>query len=145
MGIPELKGMKHSSLDRRLELERLAMRDRLRPDFLILTGNDLAIDMIEFGSDYLLGLAGFCPAKFAERDRLWESQDPAYFAVADALQYLGDVAFRAPVPAYKHSAAVFLHMLGKFPTSRTHPRAPKRPPWEPEIMHSCASRLDLVR
>jgi len=53
----------------------LALRDELRPDFRIYTGNDLGIDMIEFGSDYLLGLAAFCPEKFAERDRLWAEGD----------------------------------------------------------------------
>ena len=76
MDIPEMKGMKHSSLDRILELERLALRDAHRPDFRIYTGNDLGINMIEFGSDYLLGLAAFAPEKFAARDRLWEAGDP---------------------------------------------------------------------
>ena len=144
MGIPQIKGMKHSSLDRGLEFERLELRDRVRPDFVIFTGNDLGIDMVEYGSDYLLGLAAFSPAKFAERDRLWQTQDTAYFAVADALQHLGNVAFRPPVPAYKHSAAVFLHLLGgESPTSRTRPRSPERPPWEREIMQSCTDRLGL--
>src|SRR5215471_18861838 len=70
MGIPEISGMKHSSLDRLLEMQRLALRDKHRPDFQIFTGNDLGINMIEYGSDYLLGLATFAPEKFAERDRL---------------------------------------------------------------------------
>lgn len=143
MSIPQIKGMKHSSLDRVIELERLDLRDRIRPDFKIFTGNDLGIDMIEYGSDYLLGLAAFSPSKFAERDRLWQAQDPAYFAVADALQHLGNIAFRPPVPAYKHSAAIFLHLLGKIPTPRTHPRSPERPLWEREILESCAERLQL--
>lgn len=142
--VPQIKGMKHSSLDRGRELQRLAARDRVRPEFQILTGNDLGIDMIEYGSDYLLGLAAFSPAKFAERDRLWEAGDTGYWAVADALQFLGNVAFRPPVPAYKHSAATFLHMLGKIPTARTHPRSPERPNWEPEILRSCAERLGLL-
>ncbi len=144
VGIPEIKGAKHSSLDRILEVERLDLKDRVRPDFLVLTGNDLGIDMIEYGSDYLLGLATFSPAKFAERDRLWAASDPAYLAVADALQLLGNVAFRTPVPAYKHSCAHFLHLLGKIPTSKTHPRSPERPPWEAEIMRDCAQRLGLL-
>jgi dihydrodipicolinate synthase/N-acetylneuraminate lyase len=143
MSIPQIRGMKHSSLDRVIELERLALRDRVRPDFRIFTGNDLGIDMIEYGSDYLLGLAAFSPIKFAERDRLWHAQDPGYFAVADALQLLGNIAFRPPVPAYKHSAAIFLHHIGKIPSDRTHPRSPVRPPWEREILRSCADRLGL--
>ena len=144
MDIPELKGMKHSSLDRLVELERLALRDARRPDFRIYTGNDLGINMIEYGSDYLLGLATFAPEKFAERDRFWKTGDPAYYALSDALQYLGNVAFRGPVPAYKHSAAAFLHLTGRIPSMRTHPKSPERPAWEPEILRSCAQQLGLA-
>jgi 4-hydroxy-tetrahydrodipicolinate synthase len=141
MDIPELVGMKHSSLDRIVELGRLALRDAQRPEFQIYTGNDLGINMIEYGSDYLLGLATFAPEKFAERDRLWEAGDPGYYALSDALQYLGNVAFREPVPAYKHSAAVFLHMTGRIPTDLTHPRNLRRPTWEREILQDCARRV----
>ena len=104
-------------MSREEELKRLSLRDELRPDFRIYTGNDLGIDMIEYGSDYLLGLAAFCPEKFAERDRLWEEEDERYYELADALQYLGNVGFRAPVPAYKHSCAVFQHLLERIPSS----------------------------
>jgi dihydrodipicolinate synthase/N-acetylneuraminate lyase len=141
MDIPEIKGMKHSSLDRLIELDRLALRDAHRPDFRIYTGNDLGINMIEYGSDYLLGLASFAPEKFAERDRLWEAGDPAYYELSDALQYLGNVAFRSPVPAYKHSAAVFLQLTGRIPTDLVHPNNPRRPAWESEILQDCAHRL----
>ena len=144
MDIPELKGIKHSSLDRIVELERLALRDARRPEFRIYTGNDLGINMIEYGSDYLLGLATFAPEKFGERDRLWKTDDPAYYALSDALQYLGNVAFREPVPAYKHSAAAFLHLTGRIPSMRTHPKSPERPAWETEMLRSCAQRLGLV-
>jgi len=141
MQIPSLKGMKHSSLSRGEELKRLALRDEMRPDFRIYTGNDLGIDMIEYGSDYLLGLAAFCPEKFAERDRLWETGDESYFEFNDALQYLGNVAFRPDVPAYKHSCAVFQHLLGRIPTPDPHPQCPRRPEWESEILSDCAARL----
>jgi dihydrodipicolinate synthase/N-acetylneuraminate lyase len=143
MDISEIKGMKHSSLDRLTELSRLALRNQHRPDFKIYTGNDLGIDMIEYGSDYLLGLATFTPEKFAERDRLWESGDPAYYALSDALQYLGNVAFRDPVPAYKHSAAVFLHLQGRTPSDLPHPQSARRPQGEAEILQDCARRLNL--
>ena len=144
MDVPEIKGMKHSSLDRLLELERLALRDAHRPDFRIYTGNDLGINMIEYGSDYLLGLATFAPERFAERDRLWTAGNPGYYALSDALQHLGNVAFRAPVPAYKHSAAVFLNLIGRIPSDRTHLNNPQRSAWEAEIMVDCARRLSLV-
>jgi dihydrodipicolinate synthase/N-acetylneuraminate lyase len=141
MDIPEIKGIKHSSLDRIIELQRLAVRDAHRPDFRIYTGNDLGINMIEYGSDYLLGLATFAPEKFAQRDQLWETGDPSYYALSDALQYLGNVAFRDPVPADKHSAAVFLRLAGRIPADRTHPKNPQRPRWEAEILGDCARRL----
>jgi dihydrodipicolinate synthase/N-acetylneuraminate lyase len=141
MDIPQITGIKHSSLNRLTELERLALRDRHRPEFRIYTGNDLAIDMIEYGSDYLLGLATFAPEKFAERDSLWEAGKPAYYALSDALQYLGNVAFREPVPAYKHSAAVFLHLAGRISSDGTHPKNLQRPTWEPAILTDCARRL----
>src|SRR5882724_4574045 len=141
MDIPEIEGMKHSSLDRLVELGRLALRDAHRPDFRIYTGNDLGINMMEYGSDYLLGLATFAPEKFAERDRLWEAGDPAYYALSDALQYLGDVAFREPVPAYKHSAAIFLHITKRIPSDLPHPKNTRRPAWEAEMLRDCARRL----
>lgn len=141
MGIPALKGIKHSSLSRGEELKRLALRDEVRPDFRIYTGNDLGIDMIEYGSDYLLGLAAFCPEKFAERDRMWAEGDEDYFELNDALQYLGNLAFRDAVPAYKHSCAVFQHLLGRIPSSEPHPMCPRRPDWEAEIMSDCVKRL----
>ena len=141
MAIPSLKGIKHSSLSRGEELKRLALRDEIRPDFRIYTGNDLGIDMIEYGSDYLLGLAAFCPEKFAKRDRLWAEGDEDYYELNDALQYLGNVGFRDAVPAYKHSCAVFQHLLGRIPSSEPHPQCPRRPDWEKEMMADCALRL----
>ena len=144
MDIPEIQGMKHSSLDRGVELGRLQLRDAHRPEFRIYTGNDLGIDMIEYGSEYLLGLATLAPEKFAERDRLWEAGDPAYYGLSDALQHLGNVAFRAPVPAYKHSAAVFLHLTERIPADSPHPDNPRRPSWEREILSDCARRLALL-
>ena len=141
MDISEIKGMKHSSLDRIVELRRLELRDKQRPEFTIYTGNDLGINMIEYGSDYLLGLATFAPEQFAERDRFWEAGDPRYYGLSDALQYLGNVAFRDPVPAYKDSAAVFLHLTGRIPTNLSHPRNVKRPAWEHETLQDCARRL----
>ncbi len=79
MDLPACIGAKHSSLNRRLEWQRLALRDERRPDFKVLTGNDLAIDMVIYGSDYLLGLSTFAPDLFAHRDRLWAEGDPAFY------------------------------------------------------------------
>jgi dihydrodipicolinate synthase/N-acetylneuraminate lyase len=141
MDIPEILGLKHSSLDRLVELDRLALRDEHRPEFHVYTGNDLGINMIEYGSDYLLGLATLAPERFAERDHLWETSDPRYFALSDSLQHLGNVVFREPVPAYKHSAAIFLHLAGRIPSNRTHPKNPQRPAWEGDLLRDCIGRL----
>jgi len=141
MDIPAIKGLKHSSLDRSIEFKRLTLRDKHRSEFSIYTGNDLGIDMIEYGSDYLLGLATFAPERFAERDRLWEQDDATYYQISDALQHLGNLSFRDPLPAYKHSAATFLFMTGRIPTPFAHPKSATRPVWEIEILRDCAARL----
>ena len=142
--IPGLVGIKHSSLDRGLEWERLAVRDRLRPAFKLYTGNDLAIDMVMYGSDYLLGLAAFAPDAFALRDRLWAAGDARFFALNDALQYLGAFAFRAPVPAYRHSAAQFLHLRGQIPAPVVRPGSPTRPDSDLPILQEISDRLDAA-
>jgi 4-hydroxy-tetrahydrodipicolinate synthase len=142
--IPQLVGAKHSSLDRGLELKRLADRDAKRPDFRIYTGNDLAIDMVVFGSDYLLGLATFAPEGFAARDRALMESDVGFLGLNDALQHLGNVGFRAPVPAYKHSAALYLHITGALDTACIHPQAPRRPASDRIALLDCALRLGAV-
>ncbi|MCA9072257.1 MAG: dihydrodipicolinate synthase family protein, partial [Planctomycetaceae bacterium] len=55
MAIPQCIGAKHSSFHREPEWKRLQLRDAKRPDFTVFTGNDFAIDMVMYGSDYLLG------------------------------------------------------------------------------------------
>ncbi|WP_037248661.1 dihydrodipicolinate synthase family protein [Rhodopirellula baltica] len=134
MGIGNCLGAKHSSLDRILEWQRLELRNRVRPDFKVLTGNDLAIDMVMYGSDYLLGLSTFCPAEFALRDSMWEKDDPRFYGLNDLLQYLGAFAFRDPVPAYKHSAAMFLYSRGKIASDQTFPGSPERPASDQAIL-----------
>jgi 4-hydroxy-tetrahydrodipicolinate synthase len=144
LALPGLAGAKHSSLARDTELRRLAARDRLRPDFRIYTGNDLAIDMVAYGSDYLLGLATFAPARFAERDAALAAGDAAFLARNDDLQHLGNVAFREPIPAYKHAAAQFLHIAGQLGGDGVHPRAARRPGADRVLLFDCARRLGLV-
>lgn len=134
-------GAKHSSLNRMMEWERLQLRDQHRPDFKVFTGNDLAIDMVMYGSDYLLGLSTFAPDLFAKRDAYWEVGDPAFYELNDLLQYLGFFAFRQPVPAYKHSAAQFLKLRGWIDCDATHPRAPKRPDTDISILRNIVERL----
>jgi dihydrodipicolinate synthase/N-acetylneuraminate lyase len=142
MQVPQCIGAKHSSLSRALEWERLALRDRVRPDFLVLTGNDLAIDMVMYGSDYLLGLSTMAPDLFARRDALWAAGDPGFVEINDVLQYLGHFAFRPPVPAYKHTAAQFLKLRGWIGCDRTHPKSPQRPASDIEILRPIVERIE---
>lgn len=143
LAVPECIGAKHSSLRREPEWDRLRLRDRLRPDFLVLTGNDLAIDMVMYGSDYLLGLSTFAPDLFARRDAMWAAGHAGFYELNDALQLLGEVAFRAPVPAYRHDAALFLVLRGWASSDVTPPGAPRRPPWEAELLRDIAARLGV--
>ncbi|MHC4982750.1 MAG: dihydrodipicolinate synthase family protein [Planctomycetota bacterium] len=136
---PKIVGLKHSSLSRRRELKRLAVRDRERPEFRIYTGNDLAIDMVMYGSDYLLGLSTFEPEAFALRDRLWMAEDPRFFELNDALQALGRAAFRDPVAAYKDSAAVYLALTGQLGDVSPHPSCARRPAWEAALLRPLAA------
>lgn len=144
LGIPQCLGAKHSSLSRQLEWQRLALRDQVRSDFKVFTGNDLAIDMVMYGSDYLLGLSTFAPDLFARRDALWQAGDPAFYELNDVLQYLGFFAFRAPVPAYKHSAAQFLKLRGWITSDKTHPQSPERPTSDVAVLREIAERLQIL-
>ena len=144
MQISNCIGAKHSSLKRQLEWDRLKLRDKVRPDFKVLTGNDLAVDMVMYGSDYLLGLSTFAPEQFALRDRYWQAGDLRFFEVNDLLQYLGQFAFRAPVPAYKHNAAQFLKLRGQIETNLTYPGAPRRPDSDIEVLADLSVRLQTL-
>jgi dihydrodipicolinate synthase/N-acetylneuraminate lyase len=142
LGIRQCVGAKHSSLRREPEWARLALRDAVRPDFKVFTGNDLAVDMMMYGSDYLLGLSTFAPDLFARRDSYWRAGDPRFYELNDALQYLGCLTFRDPVPAYKHSAAMFLKMRGWIGCDATHPRSPTRPDSDRELLRGVLRRFE---
>ena len=144
LDIPQVVGAKHSSLERAPEWARLALRDARRPDFLVLTGNDLAIDMVRWGSDYLLGLSTFAPEAFARRDRLWTAGDGRALSLDDTLQALGAVAFRHPVPAYRHDAALVWQARGWAPSAGILPASPTRPAGEAELLTTLLDRLDTV-
>lgn len=142
--IPSCVGAKHSSLEREPEWDRLRLRNRVRPEFLVLTGNDLAIDMVCYGSDYLLGISTFAPDLFAERDRRWAAGDASFHQLNDDLQYLGRFAFRRPVPAYKHNAAQFLRLRGWIDSDQTQAGAPERPASDVAVLAELADRLGVL-
>ena len=142
MGIGSCIGAKHSSLSRQLEWDRLDARDRVRPEFLVFTGNDLAIDMVMYGSDYLLGLSTFAPEAFARRDRMWAHDDPGFHELNDLLQYLGHFTFRAPVPGYRHDAAMWFELRGWASSSNTPSGAPQRPDSDRAVLADILERLE---
>lgn len=142
MEISTCLGAKHSSLSRELEWDRLELRDAVRPDFKVFTGNDRGIDMVMYGSDYLLGLSTFAPEAFAARDRLWEQGDPGFHELNDLLQYLGEFTFRAPVPGYRHDAAMFFEMRGWAQSDATPVGAPRRPDADRDVLKDILSRLE---
>ncbi len=142
LDVPQCIGAKHSSLSRMLEWDRLQLRDQHRPDFKVFTGNDLAVDMVMYGSDYLLGLSTFAPDLFAKRDAMWLNGDPAFYELNDLLQYLGFFAFRNPVPAYKHSAAQFLKLRGWITCDDTHPQSASRPDSDVAVLRDIYERCE---
>jgi dihydrodipicolinate synthase/N-acetylneuraminate lyase len=144
MEIKQCVGAKHSSFHRAPEWQRLRLRDEKRPEFIVYTGNDFAIDMVLYGSDYLLGLSTFAPDLFAKRDAFWAAGDPAFYELNDALQYLGMFAFRSPGPGYKHNAAQFLKLRGWTKTDRCHPKSVKRPASDVEVLREIGLRLGVL-
>jgi len=142
MGIGSCIGAKHSSLSRQLEWDRLAVRDRVRPEFRVFTGNDLAIDMVMYGSDYLLGLSTFAPEAFALRDWTWVAGDHRFHELNDLLKYLGHFTFRAPVPGYRHDAAMWFELRGWATSSRTPDGAPQRPESDRAVLADILERLE---
>lgn len=144
MKISQIVGAKHSSLKRELEWQRLDLRNKIRPDFKVYTGNDLAIDMVMYGSDYLLGLSTFAPDYFAKRDEYWRTGDARFYELNDVLQYLGQFAFRAPTSAYKHSAAQFLKLRGWISSDTPHPDAVQRPQSDVAILQNILNQLEAL-
>lgn len=144
LAVPQCIGAKHSSLDRVAEWDRLALRDRVRPDFAVLTGNDLAIDMVAYGSDYLLGLSTMAPDLFALRDRLWARDDPSFWECNDLLQYLGMFTFRDPVPAYRHDAAMVLELRGWASSDAVPEGAPRRPDSDRAVLADIVGRIEAM-
>ena len=142
--IPTLIGIKHSSLSRDQEWQRLAIRNVERPNFRIYTGNDLAIDMVQWGSDYLLGLSAFHPEAFALRDKYWADGDSRFYELNDWLQYLGFIAFRDPVPAYKHNCAMFLKLRSVIEHAAIPTGALSRPDSDYPLLALVQDRLDAL-
>lgn len=145
LAIGPCTGAQHCSLERYDEWERLALRNEIRPDFKVFTGNDLTIDMVRYGSDYLLGLSTFAPDIFALRDHYWEQGNDRFYQLNDLLQNLGAFGFRDPTSAYKHTAAMILKMQGIIDCDSTHPDSPKRPESDREVLEGILISMNRYR
>jgi hypothetical protein len=64
--------------------------------------------------------------------------------VDDALQALGALAFRDPVPAYRHDAALVWRRRGWAATAAVRPGSPTRPAGEDDVLATLLARLDDV-
>jgi hypothetical protein len=100
--------------------------------------------MVRYGSDWLLGLSTAYPEAFAQRDRWWAEGDNRFDELDDALQALGDFAFRPPVPAYKHTMAMALHLRGLLSSDEPHPDSPRRPASDREIVATILARIEAA-
>jgi hypothetical protein len=62
----------------------------------------------------------------------------------EALQAIGDVAFRDPVPAYKHDAALYLKLTAQLDDPYPHPACPRRPDDETDRLRELADGVAEV-
>jgi len=76
--------------------------------------------------------------------RCWEQGAAAFYEVNDLLQYLGFFAFRGPVPAYKHNAAMFLKLRGWIGCDDTHPGSAKRPESDRAVLAELLPRIEAL-
>jgi hypothetical protein len=144
LDVPSLGGLVHASLDRGTEWARIEMRDVGRPEFRIYSGHECALDMVAYGSDYLLGTAGCAPDAFAARDRLWRAGEPRAFALNDVLQYLGTLLHRAPLAGARHAALQWLHARGLVRDAAPWAGAERRPETDVPLYRDIAARLDAL-
>ncbi len=124
--------------------ERLTLRDRVRPDFKIYSGNDIALDMMMYGSDYFLSVSACAPEAFAMRDQHWKDGDPRFYELNDLLQSLGMLAFRPPIRAAAHSAAQLLKLRARIEFDGPVRGEPGRPSSDIEILSKIIERLDAL-
>ena len=97
--------------------------------------------MVMYGSDYLLGLSTFAPGAFAVRDRLWAAGDHRFHELNDLLQYLGAFTFRAPVPGYRHDAAMWFELRGWAQCDGTPASVPQRPESDRAVLADILERV----
>jgi hypothetical protein len=142
--VASLGGLVHASLDRQAEWARVEARDIARPEFRIYSGHERALDMVSYGSDYLLGTAGCAPEAFAIRDRAWRDGDARGFDLNDALQYLGALLHRRPLTGARHAAVQWFEARGIVRGARPVAGVAARPDSDIALYREAGDRLDLL-
>lgn len=144
LDISSLGGLVHASLDRGAEWARVDARDIARPDFRIYSGNERALDMVAYGSDYLLATAGAAPEAFAARDRAWRAGQPIGFELNDVLQVLGTLFYREPMAGARHAVLQWLQARDVVRHATPVAGIPSRPDSDLAIYREIAARLDSL-
>ena len=142
--VASLGGLVHASLDREAEWARVQARDIARPEFRIYSGHERALDMVSYGSDYLLGTAGCAPEAFAARDRAWRDGEARGFDLTDVLQHLGSLMYRAPLDGARHAAVQWLEARGLVQGARPVAGVSLRPDGDLALYRELGDRLDLI-
>ena len=144
LDIASLGGLVHASLDRGVEWARIEARDVARPDFRIYSGHERALDMVAYGSDYLLATAGCAPEAFAARDRAWRQGAPIGFELNDALQALATLLYRDPIDGARHGALQWLQARGVLGRPSPAPGIVLRPDSDLALYQEIHTRLESL-
>jgi hypothetical protein len=142
--VASLGGLVHATFDRATEWARVEARDIARPEFRIYSGHERALDMVSYGSDYLLGVAGCAPEAFARRDRAWRAGEALGFELNDALQALGALLYRDPVGGARHGAVQWLQVRGLDDGAAALAGVSPRPDSDRALYSDLAARLDRL-
>jgi hypothetical protein len=144
LDIASLGGLVHASLDRGAEWARVEARDVARPDFRIYSGHERALDMVSYGSDYLLATAGAAPEAFAARDRAWRAGRSIGFELNDVLQALGALLYREPIAGARHGVLQWLQVRGILGHVTPVAGVPSRPDSDEALYRELSDRLDSL-
>jgi hypothetical protein len=72
---------------------------------------------------------------------MWAEGDPRFHELNDLLQHLGQLTFRAPVPGYRHDAAIFFALRGWASSDATPEGAVRRPDSDRALLADVLERL----
>jgi hypothetical protein len=142
--IPSLGGLVHATFDRAAQWARVEARDIARPEFRIYSGHERGLDMVTYGSDYLLAGAGCAPEAFAARDRAWRAGESLAFDLNDVLQAVGSLLYRAPIDGARHAALQWLHARRVLGAPAPVPGLPLRPDSDLPLYRELAARLERL-